>query len=251
MRLSGLASVAAVLVLAACGGSADTPEAEREPAKSRDRPTSVPPARGEGGCRPGEHTLRVGGGRTALMRVTAGSRRGRKALILTLHGAGGGARDGLYAFRGAWKVPGVVMVAPASRGSTWSFFSGRDIDVPVVERAVAQALARCRIDRHLVAVGGFSDGASYALTLGLTNGDLFHGVIALSPGGAHTDSRVGAPRIFVAHGTGDTVLPIEGSDAMVRSLRIDGYLVTFRRFAGVHEVRPGIARDAVRWFLRG
>src|SRR5262245_44164062 len=249
MRFSGLASVAAILVLAACGGS-DTPEAEREPATSPDGQTSAPPARGDGGCRPGEHTLRVGGGRTALMRVSAGARRGRKALILTLHGAGGGARDGLQAFRGAWDIPGVVMVAPASRGSTWSFFGGRDIDVPVVERAVAQAFARCRIDRRLVAVGGFSDGASYALTLGLTNGDLFRRVIALSPGGAHTDSRVGAPRIFVAHGTGDTVLPIEGSDAMVRSLRNDGYLVTYRRFSGVHEVRPGIARASVGWFLR-
>jgi phospholipase/carboxylesterase len=142
------------------------------------------------------------------------------------------------------------MVAPASRGSTWSFFGGHDIDVPVVERAVAQVFARCRIDRRLVAVGGFSDGASYALTLGLTNGDLFRGVIALSPGGAHTDSRVGAPRIFVAHGTGDTVLPIELSDAIVRSLRNDGYLVAYRRFSGVHEVRPEIARTAVRWFLR-
>jgi phospholipase/carboxylesterase len=184
------------------------------------------------------------------MRVTAGSLRGRKALVLALHGAGGGARDGLYAFRGAWDVPGVVLVAPAAIGSTWSFFRGRDVDVPVVERAVAQALARCRIDRRLVAVGGFSDGASYALTLGLTNGDLFRAVIALSPGGAHTDSRVGAPRVFVAHGTGDAVLPVALSDSIVRTLRDDGYLVTYRRFEGVHEVRPEIARAAVRWFLR-
>ena len=249
-----LAPIAAVVVLAACGGSSDGPEAEREPAadpQSREGRTSAPPARGGGDCRTGEHSLRVGGGRKALMRVTAGSRRGRKALILTLHGAGGGARDGLYAFRGAWEVPGVVMVAPAARGNTWSFFGGRDVDVPLVERAVAQAFARCRIDRRLVAVGGFSDGASYALTLGLTNGDLFRAVIALSPGGAHTDSRVGAPRMFVAHGTGDPVLPIALSDRIVRSLRNDGYMVTYRRFAGVHEVRPGIARAGVHWFLRG
>jgi phospholipase/carboxylesterase len=185
------------------------------------------------------------------MRVSAGSRSGRKALILALHGAGGGARDGLFAFRGAWDIPGVVMVAPASRGSTWSFFGGRDVDVSFVERAVAEAFARCRIDRRFVAVGGFSDGASYALTLGLTNGDVFRSIIALSPGGAHTDSRVGAPRVFVAHGTGDQVLPIEASDAVVRSLRNDGYLVTYRRFSGVHEVQPEIARAAVRWLLRG
>jgi predicted esterase len=254
MRLGRLAPVVAVSVLAACAGSADEPDADREPAMdppARAGLSSAPPGRGGGDCRPGEHSLRVGGGRKALMRVTAGSRHGRKALILTLHGAGGGAGDGLHAFRGAWDVPGVVMVAPAARGNTWSFFGGRDVDVPVLERAVAQAMARCRIDPRLVAVGGFSDGASYALTLGLTNGDLFRAVIALSPGGAHTDSRVGAPRVFVAHGTGDPVLPIELSDGIVRSLRNDGYQVTYRRFSGVHEVRPEIARASVRWFLNG
>jgi len=254
VRLAGLAPIAAVVVLSACAGSSDGPEAEGEPAadpQSRAGRTSAPPTRGGEDCRPGEHSLLLGGGRKALMRVSAGSRRGRKALILTLHGAGGGARDGLDAFRGAWDVPGVVMVAPAARGSTWSFLGGRDVDVPGIERAVAQVLARCRIDRRLVAVGGFSDGASYALTLGLTNGDLFRAVIALSPGGAHTDSRVGAPRVFVAHGTGDPVLPVEGSDAIVRSLRNDGYRVTYRRFSGVHEVRPEIARASVRWFVRG
>jgi phospholipase/carboxylesterase len=250
MRVRSFASVAAVVVLSACAGSTDEAGTEREPTTDPQARTSAPLGRGGEDCRPGQHSLRLGGGRKALMRVTAGSRRGRKALILTLHGAGGGARDGLYAFNGAWDVPGVVMVAPAARGSTWSFLGGRDVDVPFVERAVAQAFARCRIDRRLVAVGGFSDGASYALTLGLTNGDLFHAVIALSPGGAHTDSRVGAPPVFVAHGTGDPVLPIALSDTIVRSLRNDGYQVTYRRFAGVHEVRPGIARAAVRWFLR-
>jgi phospholipase/carboxylesterase len=251
MRLSSLASVAAILVLGACGGSADERERTADPPSSQGR-VSAPPRGGGGGCEPGEHSLRVGAGREAVMRVTPGPRQGRKALIVTLHGANsGGAGGGLYAFRGAWDIPGVVMVSPAARGSTWSFFRGRDVDVPVVERAVAQAFARCRIDRRLVAVGGFSDGASYALTLGLTNGDLFRAVIALSPGGAHTDSRVGAPRVFVAHGTGDPVLPIELSDRIVRSLRNDGYQVTYRRFSGVHEVRPEIARSAVLWFLRG
>ena len=180
-----------------------------------------------------------------------GEETGEEERAVDAKNEGGGARHGLHAFRGAWDVPGIVMVAPAARGDTWSFFGGRDVDVSVVERAVAQAFARCSIDRRLVAVGGFSDGASYALTLGLTNGDLFRAVIALSPGGAHTDSRVGAPRVFVAHGTGDPVLPVEGSDAIVRSLRNDGYRVTYRRFSGVHEVRPEIARASVRWFVRG
>jgi len=201
-------------------------------------------------CAPGEHALKLGGGRTAVMRVTAGGRGGRKALLLVLHGAGSKSRDGLRAFRGGWNEPGLVMVAPASAGSTWSVLYGTDMDLAHVNRAVARALARCPIDRSRTAVGGFSDGATYALSLGLTNGDLFHAVIALSPGGAEARGTVGRPRVFVAHGTRDTVLPISTSDLIVRKLRASGYPVTYRRFAGGHEAPVSISKAAVRWFLR-
>jgi phospholipase/carboxylesterase len=186
------------------------------------------------------------------MRVTAGERRGRKALILTLHGAGsGGSRGGLYVFRGGWDVPGVVMVAPAAEGSTWSFLRGSDTDLPFVNRALARTFARCRVDVRRIAVGGFSDGATYALTLGLTNGDLFRAVMALSPGGVLARDAVGKPRVFIAHGTLDRVLPMSRtSDAIVRELRSSGYRVTYRKFRGGHQVLPEVSRDAVRWFTR-
>jgi phospholipase/carboxylesterase len=186
------------------------------------------------------------------MRVTAGSRGGKKALVLALHGAGsGGSRGGLYAFRGGWDEPGVVMVAPAAEGSTWSFFRGRDTDLSFVNRALARAFALCRVDARRIAVGGFSDGASYALTLGLTNGDLFRAVMALSPGGALVATPVGKPRVFIAHGTFDRVLPMsQTSDGIVRELRSSGYRVTYRKFRGGHEVVPQISREAVRWFAR-
>jgi phospholipase/carboxylesterase len=186
------------------------------------------------------------------MRVTPGSRGGKKALLLALHGAGsGGSRGGLYVFRRGWNEPGVVMVAPAAEGSTWSFFRGRDTDLPFVNRALKRAFARCRVDPRLIAVGGFSDGASYALTLGLTNGDLFRALMALSPGGASVAKATGKPRVFIAHGTNDSVLPMaQTSDVIVRELRSSGYRVTYRKFRGGHQVLPEISREAVRWFLR-
>jgi phospholipase/carboxylesterase len=196
--------------------------------------------------------LQLGSGRKALMRVTRSARDGRKALVLALHGAGsGGSRGGLYVFRGGWDVPGVVMVAPAAEGSTWSFLRGSDTDLPFVNRALARTFARCRIDPRRIAVGGFSDGATYALRLGLTNGDLFGAVMALSPGGALAENAVGKPRVFIAHGTVDRVLPISRtSDAIVRELRSTGYRVTYRRFRGGHQVLPEVSREAVRWFTR-
>jgi predicted esterase len=101
-------------------------------------------------------------------------------------------------------------------------------------------------------VGGFSDGATYALTLGVSNGDLFPAIMALSPGGIVGGRQQCVPRVFVSHGTEDTILPIErAGDAVVKTLRDAGYPVTYRRFRGGHEASPATSKAAVRWFLAG
>jgi phospholipase/carboxylesterase len=247
--------LAAFLLLAAvfvgCGGSegqARTTGGDTAPDDRVNTPTN------EGGgsaCRPGEYALRLGNGRAARLRITPGPSKKPKGLIVVFHGAGGSASEGLFVFRGAWSVPGLVLVAPAALGNTWSaLHQEKDRDLETVNRALAQAWRRCRIDRRRVAVGGFSDGATHALSIGLQNGDVFRSVLALSPGGLPDVERRGKPRVFITHGTRDDVLPIGGSDAAVRTLRSSGYSVTYRRFGGGHQVTEEISRAAVRWYLR-
>jgi phospholipase/carboxylesterase len=210
------------------------------------------PGRGGGSCEPGTHRLRAGAPRKTWMRVAPGAVHGSKALLLLLHGAGGAAIDGLREFRGGWDARGLVMVAPAARGRTWSALFGRDRDLATIDAVLREAFRRCRIDPRRVGVGGFSDGATYALSLGLANGRLFRAAIALSPGGIVGERREGKPRIFIAHGTRDNVLPFSTSrDQLVPALRNAGYDVTFRPFAGEHKAREPESRAAVRWFLRG
>ncbi len=85
-----------------------------------------------------------------------------------------------------------------------------------------------------------------ALLLGLLNGDLFRSLIVLSGGGALPDERTGKPRIYVAHGTLDRIIPVSlGGDTIVRDLRAQGYNVSYRRFRGGHRVVPSITREAV------
>ena len=184
------------------------------------------------------------------MRVTRQPNGQPPALLIALHGAGsGGAPGGIYAFRGAWDVPGLVIIAPAAAGSAWTL---GETDIRFVDRTLQRAFARCRVDPRRVAIGGFSSGAGMALWLGLTNGDLFRGVIALSGGGSLPDERVGKPYVFVAHGVRDQVIPIAlGGDEIVRQLRSDGdYRVSYRRFDGGHRVVSAIARAAVVTTLR-
>ena len=235
-----LIGVALIVALAAAAGA----EAQTHPGRLTARPGS-----GGGNCAAGVSTLKLGGGRTALLRVTPGRAGSRRALLLALHGAGGSSEAGLWAFREGFRERGLVLVAPASESRTWNPFYGSDLDS--MNRALKQAFARCRVDPRRVAVGGFSDGATTALTVGLLNGDLFRAVMALSPGGVQAAQPVGKPRVFIAHGTRDTVLPIRISDAVVRQLRSFGYAVTYRKFAGGHEVPTAISRAAVRWYLHG
>jgi phospholipase/carboxylesterase len=240
-----LVAALAIVVLAGCAGETrrDRPDGLVEGADSALR-LDARPRTGARLCTPGEYELRISGSRRALMRVTP-PRRGRTpALLLALHGAGsGGAPGGLYAFRGAWTVPGLVIVAPAAAVSAWSLGA---TDVSFVDRALQRAFARCRVDRRRIAVGGFSSGAAMALWLGLSNGDLFRGIIALSGGGTLPDERIGKPSVFLAHGTLDGIIPIElGGDAIARELREQGYDITYRRFRGAHRVPLPIAREAV------
>ena len=62
------------------------------------------------------------------------------------------------------------------------------------------SISRYAFDPAHIAVGGFSDGASYALSVGITNGDLFTDVIAFSPGFMAPARQQGKPRLFISHG---------------------------------------------------
>ena len=102
---------------------------------------------------------------------------------------------------------------------------------------LAWAFAHADVDAKRVGIGGFSDGASYALSLGLANGDLFSRIFAFSPGFIREATPVGKPVIDVFHGTRDRILPIDAtSRRIVPRLRRQGYDVTYVEFDGPHTV---------------
>ncbi len=119
-----------------------------------------------------------------------------------------------------------------------------------MDRALAEVFGNCTVDSTHVAVEGFSDGASFALSVGLTNGDLFTHVIAFSPGFAVPGKLHGAPKLFVSHGVDDRVLPIRAtSRKVVPVLQRSGYDVRYEEFDGGHAVPPELVRGAVDWFI--
>ena len=171
--------------------------------------------------------------------------------MVLLHGAGGNAAGALPLLQDLADAPGVLLVAPDSRGATWDLaLDGFGRDIAFIDRALRQIFDGFNVDDGRVAIGGFSDGASYALSVGLTNGDLFKAIVACSPGFSAPGERVGRPRIFVSHGARDSVLPIETtSRPIVTQLRSEGYDVTLREFDGDHEVPDDVRREALGWWL--
>jgi phospholipase/carboxylesterase len=184
--------------------------------------------------------------------VPAGYRPEKPApLVLLLHGAGEDARDGLAQLRGQADETGIILLALTSRGPTWDSILSRGRygpDIAAIDQTLEHTFSRCAVDPERVAVGGYSDGASYALSLGIANGDLFSDVLAFSPGFLVPIGQRGSPSIFVSHGTQDRWLPIDScSRRIVPQLERAGYEVRYREFEGGHVVPPGIARKAAIW----
>jgi phospholipase/carboxylesterase len=235
-----------------CGSIGVGTEAAGAPAAAgrlEARPPRTPP----GGTRAkGSQPLGLGSGRDGILYVPEGLT-GPAAFLLLLHGATGsaaGITGRLAAFAHADELK-MVVLAPDSRLQTWDVIRGGfGPDAAFVDKALARVFATVAIDPTRVAVGGFSDGATYALSLGLVNGDLFTHVAAFSPGFFVAGERHGSARFFVSHGQQDEILPIDStSRRVVPALQRAGYDVRYREFNGPHTVPAAIAREAFAWIV--
>jgi phospholipase/carboxylesterase len=187
--------------------------------------------------------------RDAILQLPKTAGQSSLPLLVMLHGATQSAEDMFWYLGSAHEEAGVAVLAPNSRDTTWDAITGSfGVDVEFLNRALERVFETVAVDPARVALGGFSDGASYALSLGLINGDLFKSVVAFSPGFVIDGTPHGQPRIFISHGTHDHILPIDRCGRhLARSLKSRGYDVTFREFDGDHEIPDDVAREGLRW----
>lgn len=211
---------------------------------------------------PGRHRLGLNRGRDGVIHVPSSYQRETPApLIVMLHGAGG-TGEGVISRMALAEEFGVILLGPDSRSEqTWDMILGRfGPDVDFISEAVSSVKRRCAIDASRITLAGFSDGASYALSLGIGAGDVYSRIIAFSPGILQPRATLrpgsgqakGKPRIFISHGTDDNILPIDvTSHLFVPRLKQQGYDVTYEEFQGRHTVPPDIARKAFEWNAKG
>src|SRR5215510_2950164 len=183
--------------------------------------------------------------RDAILQVPKTSGTAPLPMLVMLHGATQSAEDMFWYLGSAHEEAGVVVLAPNSRETTWDAIGGSfGPDIEFFNRALERAFNSVSVDPKRLAIGGFSDGATYGLSLGLINGDLFSRVVAFSPGFVIEGGPQGKPRVFILHGRADRILPIDSCGRRITAdLKARGYDVTFREFEGGHEIPSNIARE--------
>jgi poly(3-hydroxybutyrate) depolymerase len=181
----------------------------------------------------------------------------RYPLVTVLHGAG--RQDELLCrgYRDEAAARDILILIPRSTDATWDLITGSDgPDLAFLARLYDEIYQRLPVDPARQALIGYSDGASYALALGLSNPRVFAAVMGWAAGFVAIDRNVIAsddprPRILLEHGTHDTLFPFEQVCVPnVELLRRLGYEVELRvDQGGVHWPSAAFQTTALDWFL--
>lgn len=178
-------------------------------------------------------------------------------MILLLHGAGQRAERLLTRITPAAQARGVIILAPQAASATWDIiraFRGAAInfseDAQRLDASLSALFAQFTIDPKRVAIGGFSDGASYALSLGPRNQELFTHIMGFSPGGFVPFEDKARAKVFVSHGRQDQILNFKNAaESVVPDMKAQGFDVRFEAFDGKHVFREEEIAKAMDWFL--
>lgn len=239
----------AFLVVLVSSAALPWPGSSLRAAAAQARPSTSPPGR-DVALGPGRHRIVLDIGAAGALYLPKGYTTGGSwPFLVVLHGAAGSAESVARVFPLADEF-GVIILAPESREWTWDGLLGHwGPDLQMIHAAIEYAIAHSSIDPQRVGMAGFSDGASYALSLGIANGDVFTRLMAFSAGVLAPPEVRGRPRIFISHGTRDRVMPIDDTGRkIVARLRESAYDVTYHEFAGGHGTPLEIVREAFQWF---
>lgn len=200
-------------------------------------------------ARAGLHELNLHKTRDTLVYIPVSAAKHPKVpVVLALHGATQNAERGIALLQKQADDRGFMLVAPCSAATTWEIEGAWGADFDNVDRSLALSFNLRQVDPARIAIAGFSDGASYSLSLGLSNGDLFHAVMGFSTGYLAQQTRVGMPSVFLSQGTRDPIFNIDSTGRPIaRNLKRDGYDVTLLEFDGGHAFPPDIANAAAAW----
>jgi len=192
----------------------------------------------------------------------------RYPLLAVLHGAGRQDEMLMKAYRDEAQRRQALVMVPRSYGMTWDLIehaarggvapgapSARP-DLDFLEYAYDLIFRRYPVDFERIALVGYSDGASYGLSIGLSNPELFRAVMAWAAGFVVVEEEAAAagvrrPAVLIEYGTHDELFPFEQVALPMREqLRAFGCDVVFRvDEGGRHWPSSTFQEEALDWFF--
>jgi phospholipase/carboxylesterase len=189
-------------------------------------------------------------------------------VIVCLHGRGADMRDlaglapaidqtgYLYVCPNA---PVTIPIGPGSTGRAWYEPAGSPSPAAVEQALTAldgvihDTFAQYHVSAGRAILLGFSQGGGMTYRYGILRPEMFAGLVILS--GALRNPETLLPhlpaareqRIFIAHGTHDSVLPVNLSRDAATFLEAQGYQPLYREYAMGHEINFEVLNDLIPW----
>ena len=181
----------------------------------------------------------------------------RYPLVTVLHGAGRREEMLIKAYQAEPGSRDALFLIPRSHHPTWDLIAANDRpDLDFLEWAYDLIYRRYPVDPDRQGLIGYSDGASYALSVGLSNPGVFRAVMGWAAGFLVVDpSGISAedpkPWVLLEYGTHDQLFPFERVAIPMRErLEGMGYAVNFRVDEGGRHWPSGeFQPEALDWFF--
>ncbi|ANK83420.1 MAG: phospholipase [Rhizobiales bacterium NRL2] len=174
-------------------------------------------------------------------------------LVVALHGGRGRGRGFLWSWLSDARSRGAILIAPTSLGGTWAL-QGDDIDSPHLDRIVALARDKWRIDAGRMLLTGMSDGGTFTYVSGLRARSPFTHLAPFSAAfhpmlGAFADAgRVHGLPVHLIHGALDWMFPADMARMAHEWLLSAGATVTYREIADLsHTYAPDLNGEVLDW----
>ena len=193
---------------------------------------------------------------------------GKYPLIIMLHGFGANMQDlagiapilnatgYVYSFPNA---PEEMDLAPGMVGYSWTHPDRRrDPEEDAKSRVLLNAYFRevmeqYDVDSGNVVLGGFSQGGRLAYACGLSNPDMFAGIIALSAAVFEPEALVNelpanrTQPVFIGHGNADMTVSVDHARRTKVFLENEGYQPVYNEYSMGHEISRSLLSDITVW----
>jgi phospholipase/carboxylesterase len=164
-------------------------------------------------------------------------------LIVALHGGAGSGADFLWTWLREARSRRCLLLAPTSRGSTWSL-NAPQIDGRALEQMIEWVASRWKLDRERVLLTGLSDGATMTLLVGLAEAAPYTHLAPIS-GVLHPLNfaignldRAASRPVWLVHGALDWMFPVALAREAASVLEDAGADLTYRELDDLSHTYP-------------